>query len=130
MHKRDEHRASRRESASARVVSTWLELAVATGEDTVTLCFGIVRDIRNESAQRLFSTLDWVDDWQKGASRLMRQLARRVDQWSAGALDRGEEALLSLLRAMAQSESHPSPPLTSRVKAGPDAPLHASNHLA
>ena len=74
-------------------------LAHAT-EKTLRACFGIVRDVRGETSQRVLGVVDWVAGVQQGAIRLARSVVQRTDEVTTAWIDANEQFALGIVGAL------------------------------
>jgi hypothetical protein len=81
------------------LVTTWMDLSLGMAEETVKTSFGILQEVRNETADRVSATLDFVEGINQGVIRMGRKINDRIDRVSNKAIDSGEKAALSLVTA-------------------------------
>lgn len=81
------------------LVTTWMDLGLGMAEETVKTSFGILQEVRTETADRIGATLDFVEGMNQGFVRIGRKLNDRIDRVTNKAIDSGEKAALSLVTA-------------------------------
>jgi hypothetical protein len=82
------------------VLAVTVETLAQATEKTLGACFGVVRDLRGEVAQRTLGVIDWVEGVQQGTVRLARSVVTRTDEVATAWIDANEQLVLGVVRAL------------------------------
>jgi hypothetical protein len=85
------------------LVGSVLSRGVDLAERAASTAFGIVRDVRGETNQRILGTLKWVEEFQEAAFRLVRSIDERLDRLVVDAIDTGEGITLGIIRTVGET---------------------------
>jgi hypothetical protein len=87
--------SSDREGLLGGLVSQSADLA----EKATSTCFGIARDIREETDQRIIGTLSWIEGAQLGVMKLVRGINSRMKKLTDDSIDTVESMVIGIVRA-------------------------------
>ena len=90
-------------STDEGLVGSVLSRSVDLAERATITAFGIVRDVRGETHQRMLGTLKWAEDFQEAAFRLVRSIDDRIDKLFGDLIDTGEGRTLGVLRPVGET---------------------------
>jgi hypothetical protein len=89
-----------RRSDDQGVLAVGVESVTHATEKTLRAYFGIVRDVRGETSQRVLGVVDWVEGVQQGVIRLARSVVQRTDEVTTAWIDANEHFALGILGAL------------------------------
>jgi hypothetical protein len=82
------------------LIQTWVEHGVGVGEESVRATFGLLEDIRSETEERVNSTFDWVEGFDRTVFRLARKVVGRINSVATRVISGSEHGWLTLFGAI------------------------------